>query len=157
VGSSHPPPKPTLPLKIPAILPPITILRIKQNMSRANQKIVCLTKKLVDRFLEIFITSCNITISPHHHHSSHHRLATSTNFEQINARRHANPGAPDQLMPASGKLGFMYMINKLPRNIVYINLDIADIGHAKSYPYFSVKWVGVACEGESAPAHASQR
>ena len=111
---------------------------------------MCLTKKLVDRFLEIFITSCNIIISPHQHHSSHHSLVPSTNSEQINPRRHANPGAPDQLMPASGKLGFVYMINKLPRNVIYVNFNIAGIGHAELYSHLSVERIGIAGEGERA-------
>ena len=111
---------------------------------------MCLTKKLVDGFLQIFITSCNITISPHQHHSSHHRLATRANPKQINPRRHANIGAPNQLMPASGKLGFVYTIDQLTRNVVYVNFNIAGIGHTKLYPHLSVERIGVAGDGESA-------
>jgi len=53
-------------------------------------------------------------------------------------------------MPASGKLGFVYMINKLPRNVIYVNFNIAGIGHAELYSHLSVERIGIAGEGERA-------
>ena len=42
------------------------------------------------------------------------------------------------------------MINKLPRNIVYINFCIAGIGHTELYSNLSVERIWVAGKGESA-------
>jgi len=52
-------------------------------------------------------------------------------------------------MPASGKLGFVYTVDQLPRNIVYINFGIVGIGHTELYPHLSVERVGIAGEGEA--------